>query len=419
MKRRNLIGLIFINLGMGAYWYVENFWINLYMVRNIAEDALNVSYMVALSAIVGISTHIIFGALSDASKSRFGRRKFYILLGGILGCISMALFPLIKLFNLHLGIASAVAFGVLIDALITLTGDMTTPTRIALFREHTVKEERGRMGMIIGIVSIAGPAIIQIMYMLDFNLDDFYFFIGSGFILVGAIGCVFIVEDEPQPNNTKTFSQCMKEILQKESYISNKRFYHLLVIMAFISLGTNTYGNFIPMYIEKGLGFDQTQVGTVVLMMSIIGIGGMFLPALSDFFGRKPITIISLLIGSILLINITFFTHIDIISLGIIIGFGTTAAGCAMGSLTAWIYDACPDENVGSLLAYQMVATVIPMAPGALLGGFIADFFATGTQVYSPYFFFVGGLILSIGIIPIFFIKDTINRKFLKKEIKN
>lgn len=403
--------MVAINLGVNTYWYVENFWINLYIVRNVAEKALNVSLMVAISAIAGVLTHIFIGALSDSSKSPLGRRKVYILWGGILGCGSMCLFPLITPISRSAGIATAVLYGIIIDTVITMTGDMTTPTRLALFKERTTLTERGKANFLIGALSGFGAGVIQVLYMLGFDLDDVYFYIGGVFILAGAITCVWLVEDPPQVENEKTFKECLKEIIQRDSYRQNPRFYHLLLLLALVSTGINTFSNFIAIYIEKGLGLDQEQVGVVILMVSGGQLIGGIIPAFSDRWGRKPITLSCLLGGGAMLVFSYFFETRSILYLGLIFGAASGIAGSAMGTITIWVQDACPGEKVGSLLAYQMVASVIPMAPGSLLGGFLADQFATGGEVYSRLFFLAAGIIILLAILPAVKIRDTISRK--------
>ncbi|MFX0098756.1 MAG: MFS transporter [Candidatus Hodarchaeota archaeon] len=411
MKRKNFLALVAINLGVNTYWYVENFWINLYIVRNVAEQALNVSLMVAVSAIAGVLTHIIVGALSDSSKSSLGRRKIYILWGGITGCGAMSLFPIITPISHSSGIAAAVLYGIVIDTVITITGDMTTPTRLALFKECSTIGERGKLSFFIGIFSGIGAGVIQVLYMFGFNLDDVYFYIGGVFILAGAIACVLLVEDPPQVHNPRTFKECLKEIVQRDSYRTNPRFYHLLLLLALVSTGINTYSNFIAIYVEKGLGLDQELVGIVVLMVTIFQLLGGIIPAFSDRLGRKPISLFCLITGGSMLVFSYFFQTRNHLVLGFIFGIASGIAGSAMGAIIIWVQDACPKEKVSSLLAYQMVANVIPMAPGSLLGGFLADHFATGAEVYSKLFFLAAGIIILLATLPALKIKDTIQRK--------
>ena len=108
--KKNIIALSIFSYGIVAFWAVENFWINLYWVRNVDPSVRYVGFMVAVSAIVGVFTHIIFGALSDSCKSKHGRRRPFILFGSITGGIAMCLFPITRLFSvLILAITYAIA----------------------------------------------------------------------------------------------------------------------------------------------------------------------------------------------------------------------------------------------------------------------------------------------------------------------
>ena len=413
MKRKNLWGLLLINFGISAYWQIENFWINLYWNREVDQHAFYISLMVATSAIVGVLTQIIIGALSDSSKNKYGRRKIFIFIGGITGCICMCIFPLTKHILLSYGLIAAVVFGVIIDIFITFFGDMTTPTRLALFTELTEIEERGGKNALIGLLSGAGGGLIMLMYIMNFPNNDAYFYVGAVCLLLGAIGCVFLVDDSPEPNNSRTFQMCLKEILRRESYREHPDFYRLLLAFFVFYLGLNVFSNYIFVYAENVLRFDQTQIGLLAVSFVVFNLL-ITLPAttLSDKIGRKPLVIIAIACSSILLIVLTFLDAGQTFLL-YIITFGLIMALTATFDLTAtsWTQDLCPKDMKGSMLAYLVVVKVIPMAPGALLGGWIADHYAVSVGQYSPLIFLVGGLI-SLCAFPFYFkITDSIKRE--------
>ncbi|MBD3186821.1 MFS transporter [Candidatus Bathyarchaeota archaeon] len=409
MEQRNLWALLAINFGAAVYWQVENFWINLYWTREINDSAFNVSLMVSISAIVGVLTHIFIGALSDSSKSMFGRRRVFILWGGMLGAGFMALFPLIKLALPD--VALALLLAIILDILITFFGDMTTPTRIALITEHSVKQERGRINASLAVAMGGGSGLVMLIYTFDFLEDDGYFYMASAWMIIGSLVCIYLIDDPPIPDNELTFSKCITRIINKESYRENRDFYHLLILLFIIMLGNNTYLHFVYIYAEKGLGFNQSQVGLMgVINMIMISAISLPLLAVSDRVGRKPVSIITIVLSCIPLVLLSFQPIPDPWMMA-------TCSGCAAGFVTAnnltlqsWLQDLCPPTMKASLLAYIMVFSVIPMAPGSLLGGFIADSLAVPPSLYSPAFFGIAALIMGISVPGLARVRETVIR---------
>jgi Na+/melibiose symporter-like transporter len=64
-------------------WAVENSWFNTFVFDTITPDPRPIAWMVAASAITATLTTLLMGTLSDRSRSRWGRRRPFILLGYI------------------------------------------------------------------------------------------------------------------------------------------------------------------------------------------------------------------------------------------------------------------------------------------------------------------------------------------------
>jgi maltose/moltooligosaccharide transporter len=415
MDRRNLLGLIAINFGISAYWTVENFWINMYWVREIDPLAMNISIMVSISAITGVLTQIIFGALSDRSKSRFGRRRVYILWGALIGAVSMAVFPSIKGFKSDLFFVLWMA--VLFDVLITLFGDMTTPTRVALLTENTTIAERGRINALLSVFGGIGGAIIMGMYFLNIGTNDLFFYVGAIAMGVGGLMAFVLLKDPPQLENPLSFRQCISRILQRDSFIQNRQFYYLLGLLMLCSFGNNIFGNYVYIYAENTLLLSQEEVGLIGIIGAVVS-AAITLPlvAFSDRLGRKPITIISLICGSGCLFLFSQLRDANLYILILTICFAMAFLGGMFGTINTWIQDTCPKKMQGSMLAYLIVASVIPMVPGSILGGYLADAFAPSPGIYSPVFFMVASIVIFCALPGFVRVKDTIIRRGTKIE---
>jgi Na+/melibiose symporter-like transporter len=76
-------------------WAVENTWFNTFVYDTITPDPRPIAWMVAFSAITATLTTLFMGTLSDRTRSKWGRRKPYILFGYILWGLSTILFPMV------------------------------------------------------------------------------------------------------------------------------------------------------------------------------------------------------------------------------------------------------------------------------------------------------------------------------------
>jgi len=415
-NKRNIIALVIFNFGISAYWMVENFWINLYWTRNIDSRVMYVGLMVSLSAIVGVATQIIIGAISDSTKSKYGRRRPFILIGSITGGIAMCLFPITRLFSVLL---IAITYAIIMDAVITFLGDTTTPTRMAFLAENTNIERRGRANAIIGISGGIGMASVIIVsgYVFDFAGPDFAFYFGGISLIFCGIIFFFIAKDPPlKPNVIRnTWIENIKETFTLESYRENKSFYILLLFLFINTMGVQIIAPYLFIYIESVLGLEGINLAIVLGGLGLMGFVISFpMTYLLDKLGRKGIMIIATIGGAIVSILFMFIPVNHELTVIFTFLFGGLIVGFIAAIISAsetWMQDLAPEDRRGSLLAYKIAAMVIPMVPGALIGGFIADLGPKPVgYIYSPLIFLLSALI-SLCSLPILkYVQETLKQ---------
>ena len=131
-------------------WAVENTWFNSFVYETITPDPRPVAWMVAASAIVATLTTIILGTLSDRTKSKWGRRKPYILVGYVFWGLMTAAFPMTAFVK---NMSLAVVMVVLVDCLMTFFGSMANDAAFnAWTADIAPSENRGRVE---GVLSLS------------------------------------------------------------------------------------------------------------------------------------------------------------------------------------------------------------------------------------------------------------------------
>jgi Na+/melibiose symporter-like transporter len=124
-------------------WAVENSWFNTFVFDTITPDPRPVAWMVAFSAITATLTTLLMGTLSDRSRSRWGRRRPFILFGYMLWGLSTILFPTvayIKTINI------AIVMVVVADSLMTFFGSTANDAAFnAWTTDIASSDQRGRV----------------------------------------------------------------------------------------------------------------------------------------------------------------------------------------------------------------------------------------------------------------------------------
>ena len=92
MKKKFWIALIIFSLVGQIAWVVENMYFNVFIYKMFNASAMDISLMVALSAVAATLTTIFMGALSD----KLGKRKIFISLGYIIWGVSILSFAFIR-----------------------------------------------------------------------------------------------------------------------------------------------------------------------------------------------------------------------------------------------------------------------------------------------------------------------------------
>ena len=85
-----LIGLI--NFGAQQFGYMEAEFLNTYIDHVLDLPYIFIGIMVASSATMGLIFLFVWGILSDNTRSKFGRRRPYLLIAGIVLGISFIVF---------------------------------------------------------------------------------------------------------------------------------------------------------------------------------------------------------------------------------------------------------------------------------------------------------------------------------------
>jgi MFS family permease len=422
MEKRTLAALLWMWLGIAVYWGCENIFVALYfssdyIIPEGEQSAFFIGALVAMSAIANIFGMWVSGPASEACRMKIGRRRPYIILGGVLAGSIMMLFPLVKFFPTTMGKFAA---ALVIDCSMSFCGDLLTGPRFALLTDLTTPGERATVNGYLNIPNVLGMAFPVVIAGLSTSVAfmDSFFYIGGSFIILSTVSSSLMIKEPARCDEQLTFRQYFRKAFTMLNYRGHKSFYHALVGVALLALGGSVFYPYLFPYIEDYIGLTGTTylavAGTILLINLVVQIP---LGKLCDKRGRKFVYKIVLPIDALMLALVFFIGPGGALPLVLIGGPAITFYFTLKIIVQAWMQDLCPEDQHASMFIYNTIADVLMMAPGALIGGLLLDTFTAGTTaLYHPIIFLVAAIIMASSMVVFAWIPESLKKETPKQE---
>ena len=389
-KRTILVGLAFLSIS--AFWQMYNGIIPLILTNTFNLNETISGVIMALDNVLALFLLPFFGALSDKSNTRIGKRMPYILLGTGLAIIFMNILPFID--NSYYKSPSTfklISFIVVLALLLVAMGIYRSPA-VALMPDVTPKPLRSKANAVISLMGAVGGIIYlglaSILYphSKTANVDhvnyQMIFMIVSALMFI-AIAILFIFIKEPKlvEENVKLESKHPEWDLAKDDGSGNEKLpkevkrslAFLLASIALWFMGYNSVTTWFTTYISKvmneGLGQASTclLVTTAAAIISYIPIGNI-----ASKIGRKKT-----IMGGIILLSSMFIIGYILTSIFSTINFvmyicfaivGIAWAAINVNSLPM-VVEMCKGSDVGKFTGYYYTASMLAQIITPILSG--------------------------------------------------
>ena len=396
-------------------WAVENTWFNTFVFDTITPDPRPVSWMVAASAIVATLTTIFVGTLSDRTRSKWGRRKAYILFGYILWGMMTALFPMTALIK---NISLAVLMVVLLDSLMTLFGSTANDAAFnAWTADVAPPDQRGKVEGVLNLslfiaqlvaIVAAGALIESVGYFI-------FFYVLGGIVMVVGLLAGGYLPDQPSDHlsqSEKSVWQEIRELFRVATLRENSKLFIILISAMLLGVGFQVAFPYMIIYINNYIGVSKTEyaiVGGAVIIGSAIA--AIPLGILADKINKRFMMAISILLTCLGCYAFSLVRGIPLLALAGLAWqmFSMSASIAAM----SWLKDLLPEESRGRFLGIRMIFLVlIPMLIGPGIGSALIRRFGIPTVLNGqagfipvPLIFQVGAVMGLLALIPLAFIQ--------------
>jgi len=417
-----LIGMLY--MGDYLFFFFEQNYFNTYLDHVLYLAPIYISVMVSLSATVGLISMPLWGIASDNTRTKYGRRRPFLLFGIIAG-IGMILFGFA--YPLFGRTETAFLWCLIIDVVIIgFSSNAYLVAERALIPDTIEVEKRGRANGIINSISYIGLLVGVAFLLLGNELfgipdprdtmppigtiipQEGHFILlsiaGIVFLVVSIIGFLFIREKPGAelPEKKKFFPE-LKQTFDIADVKKQKEFYKILLAFAVFQSGISSVMPYLFIFIfAQGLSTMELLLG-IAIAFPIVFIATLYLGKLADKFGRKkyvPLAIILVSIGfftmpfaGIFANKILFMFSLPFILVGIL---------ALLTPLNAWSQDLLPSEKRGKFTGIFNIVNTVSQIIGSIAGALIFTIFGIS-------WIFVLGPVFFIASIPFFMkVKETV-----------
>ncbi len=391
LRRSWLIALCILAFGTTLYSEIEGQWLSSYgrFIANLGY--FTVAFIVAMSGISVTIFYLMWGAISDNIRTKFGRRVPII----VIGMLSTAL-----LMFLYISTTNFLILLLIGGFLLGFTSSMFHVSNKSLIGDLTPIEKRGRINSILFVFTNMGSLMVWLPAILllpegeqSYSTEIHLIFIGGGALILITIGIlIYLLVKEPEVNiPRRKWSQDIKQLFNRQEMMQHKGFLRLFIAMLFLIMSQNAFLPFLLILLQE-VPFDLSEILIILPFIGTgIGLGIYLLGKYTDKIGRRKVVLMCLCLSPIGCFIIAFSGTNYLL---LMIGFGIMMPfniGIWLAT-DAWVLDLAPTESRGRFLGIINIGNAFGKVPGVLFAGYLAENFG----ILSV--FLVTGIILWIAI---------------------
>lgn len=352
-KKTFILGLGFFSASI--IWPIYNNYVPI-MLESYVQSGVLIGAIMTIDNLFAVIFQPLFGALSDKTNTRFGRRMPYLLVGVPLAAIFCALIP------------SATSLIALMAFIIIMNFAMSiyrAPT-VALMPDVTPSPLRSKAN---GVINFMGGLAAVIAYGLGgllYKKDQAYPFYMASVVMMLALIVLYVFIQEPEQVEIEDIKE-EEERAKAKDMAKNKSLILLLFAIFFWFTGFNVVETFFSLYGQHILGIDPSDSSLILTTFSLTFLV-FAIPAgfIGSKIGRKRTILIGIVGILLMFIPLIFTENILLITILLIAG---------------GVFWACININ-----SYPMVVEMAGKGKTGAYTGYYY-FFSSSAAIISPILF--------------------------------
>ena len=362
-KQTMLIGLGFFTVSI--VWGIYNIAMPIYL-DDLGLSGLAVGAVMTIDNIFAVIFLPIFGALSDRTNTRYGRRMPYLLVGIPLSALAFILIPVLRM--------SLLPMMITVIAMNFFMSIYRAPT-VALMPDFTPRPLRSKANGVINFMGGVGAVIAFLIGGFLFRLNEYLpFAVCSGIMMLTIIVMYLkirepmeIAEDKPDVPDEGTAS------VPKDKGVMLSLIFLLLAIF-FWFVAYNAVETFFSTFGEKVLGIDKSQSSFMLsvfsAMLVIFSIPSGFI---ASRIGRKRTILIGITVLFLVFAALNFAIELNTYIIYLLLAIGGISWALININSYPMVVEMASNKGIGKYTGYYYFFSMTAAILSPVLFGFIKD----------------------------------------------
>lgn len=358
-KKTFLLGFGF--LAISLTWSLYNAFVPIFLRKFIESNAI-IGFLMTLDNYAGLFLQPVFGTLSDKTRTEYGRRMPYLLIGMPVAAVFVSLIPL------HWDLLSLIIFIVCLNVTMAT---FRSPT-IALMPDLTPEPLRSKANGIINLMGGMGAIIAYYVGSKLYSKNPGYpFYMASVLILISILILYFNIKEQRDAINYDEVPAGKKENTYKSKARITMNVAFLLLAIFFWFVAYNAVESFFTLYGTQYLHV-KPEAASIRFTFFSVSMVAFAIPAgiIATKIGKKKTIAIGLSLLILTFGGLLFNTNINTI------GYMFIVAGACWALINInsypFVVSMTSDDNIGRYTGYyylfsSLAAIVSPPLVGKLI----------------------------------------------------
>jgi len=360
-KKTLLIGLGFFTVSI--VWGLYNFEMPLYL-KALGLSGVAVGSVMTIDNIFAIIFLPIFGALSDRTNNRYGRRMPYLLVGIPLSALAFIMIPVMR------GTLTTIMITVI--AMNFFMSIYRAPT-VALMPDFTPRPLRSKSNGIINFMGGIGSVTAFLIGGFLFDINEYLAFaVGSVILIITIIAMYLLIHEPKEITDDKPIAEEGKGVAEEKG--KNLSLIFLLLAIFFWFTSFNAVETFFSTYGDEVLGISEGKAAFLLAVFS-----GMFvvfsIPSgfLATKIGRKKTVLIGITLLFFTFLGMNFLPKSDIRPMYLVLAIGGISWALININSYPMVVEMTSNKGIGKYTGYYYFFSMLAAIVSPILFGFIKD----------------------------------------------
>lgn len=384
-KQTIYVGMAF--LGISAFWQLYDVTVPLLLENQFALNKTWTGLIMSLDNILALFLLPLFGAWSDRTHTRFGKRKPFIFVGSVIAALGLFAIPLAA------QAGNFLAFNLGLAVVLLATAIYRSPA-IALMPDVTLKPLRSRANAIINLMGAVGAmlALVALGVLSKKGQDTTYFLPFAAVSVIMLVSLVVLLLTVNEEKMAVKEDEETEEVADKQllSLAHRKSLLFLLLSIALWFMAYNGITTAFSRYAMAVWSMDEGQVATSLMIATVTAIVS-YIPSglVASRFGRKKAIFMGLCALSATFVLGTVLTNFSILTY---VSFALMGLGWAFINVNSLplLVDICHAGDIGKYTGMYYTASMAGQIVTPILSGFLME--QLGYGVLFPYALVCAGL---------------------------